>query len=48
MTILDKSKLIGSIMIINSFIDQYNYFEFNRVLLSRDCYQQSVNFLLSW
>lgn len=46
--IFDQAKLMGHIIILQHLITQYNSFEFNRVLVSRECYAVAMRHLFQW
>ena len=46
--IFEQAKLAGAIIIVQHLITQYNSFEFNRVLVSRECYAVAMRHLFTW
>ena len=46
--VLEQAQLVSCLMIIQQLINQYNQFEYNRVILSRDCYAKSIKFLFEY
>ena len=40
--LLDQSRLVANLMILQHLTNQYNQYEFNRVLVSSHCYSQSI------
>jgi hypothetical protein len=48
MTVLAQARLVSYLLIIQHLSNQYNQFEYNRVLLSRECYAQSMRILFDY
>lgn len=46
--LLEQAQTLSSIMIIHSLTNQYNQYEYNRVLLSRECYHDSIRMVFDW
>lgn len=48
LNLLEQAQALSSIMIIHCLTNQYNQYEYNRVLLSRECYHDSIRIIFNW
>lgn len=48
LNVLDQAQLLSSLLIIQHLTNQFNQFEYNRVVLSRQCYSQSIRALFEY
>ena len=44
--VLDRAKVLSSLAILEHLLTQYNVYEYNRILVSRECYIESIRFIL--
>lgn len=46
--LMSQARILAALFTIQHLISQFNLHEFNRVLISRDCYAQSLRELFLW
>lgn len=48
LSVLEQAQLVSNLMIIQHLINQFNQIEYNRVILSRECYASSIRTLFEY